>query len=56
MRTTGGYLRRCRIVGKGWRPQGEPRLVGTAFFKGFRVCLVFVCHRNENPTDVYDAG
>ena len=23
MRTTGGYLRRSRTVGKGWRPQGE---------------------------------
>ena len=23
MRTTDGYLRRCKIVRKGWRPQGE---------------------------------
>ena len=23
MRTTDGYLRRYRIVGKGWRPQGN---------------------------------
>ena len=28
MRITDGYLRRCRIVGKGWRPQGESHLCG----------------------------
>ena len=28
MRTRDDYLRRCKIVGKGWRPQGESHLCG----------------------------